>query len=178
MRAVGSQPIDQLKRNVVTLAKAAKIMKLPVLFLAAPLPGDGAIYFPELLGVFPEPEMIQHKTNNSWLDSHAREKIKGLGKKNLVFAGIATDVGAGLAAMSAKAEGYNSFLLGDCSGTLNPSLEQMAFLRLSSAGVQLLGWTGFIGEVQEDYHAEDGRELLKLIGETLAQKSGPFAEHQ
>ena len=68
--AFGVQSIDRqtLKNNVVALAKAAKIFKIPTTITTVETDGFSGNTYPELLAVFPENKILERTSMNSWDD--------------------------------------------------------------------------------------------------------------
>ena len=160
--AIQSMDQQDLKQNAIALAKVCTILQLPVVIAAADIPGDRGTVFPELVEQLPNAKHIKHGTNNSWETPEFVAEIQRLGRKHLVMAGLATDVGLRLPAIS----GYQVSAIVDVSGTLNERIEQAAWMRMMQAGVILTSWTGFTGEIQHNYTQPPGSELLKIIGES------------
>lgn len=101
--------------------------------------------------------------NNSWENPDFVSAIAKTGRKHLVMAGLATDVGLCLPAISAVQAGHQVYAIVDVSGTLNPRIEQAAWMRMMQAGVSLTSWTAFTGEIQHNYTQPPGAELLLTI---------------
>src|SRR6266568_1976664 len=66
--AFGVQSIDRqmLKNNVVGLAKAAKVFKIPTTITAVESASFSGYTYPELLDVFPEKPVLERTSMNSW----------------------------------------------------------------------------------------------------------------
>ena len=66
--AFGVQSIDRqtLKNNVVGLAKAAKILNIPTTITTVETESFSGNTFPELLAVFPENDILERTSMNSW----------------------------------------------------------------------------------------------------------------
>ena len=169
--AVQSMDQQDLKQNAIALAKVCTVLQLPVIIAAAEIPGDRGTALPELVDQLPNATHIKHATNNAWETPEFVAEIQRLGHKHLVMAGLATDVGLCLPAISAVADGYQVSAIVDVSGTLNERIEQAAWMRMTQAGVILTSWTGFTGEIQHNYTQPPGSELLKIIGESSHFKS-------
>ncbi|SRR5579883_1131224 len=99
------QSMDQLelKRNAIALAQVCTILQLPVIIAAADIMGDRGQVLPELIDRLPDAIRINHATNNSWETPDFVRAIEQTGCKTLVMAGLATDVGLCLPAISAVA---------------------------------------------------------------------------
>lgn len=90
---VGSMDQQELTRNAIALAKVCTILQLPVILSSVDIQGDRGTVLPELNHILPDVIQIKHATNNSWETPEFVNVIEEIGCKNLVMAGLATDVG-------------------------------------------------------------------------------------
>src|ERR1700752_1996391 len=76
--AFGVQSIDRqtLKNNVVGLAKAAKVFKIPTTITTVESPSFPGYPYPELLDVFPDAKLLERPSMNSWDDQKVRDALK------------------------------------------------------------------------------------------------------
>src|SRR5256885_859503 len=90
--AFGVQSIDRqaLKNNVVGLAKAAKIFKIPTTITTVETESFSGYTYPELLDVFPNQKVLERTSMNSWDDQKVRDALKANGRKKVVVAGLWT----------------------------------------------------------------------------------------
>lgn len=108
--------------------------------------------------------------------------MKATGKKQLIIAGVVTEVCVAFPALSAIEEGYEVFVITDASGTFNPITRDAARDRMSQAGVQLMSWFGAACELHRDWrndveglatlfsnHIPDYRNLMTSFN-TLTRK--------
>src|SRR6201982_1670988 len=81
--AFGVQSIDRqvLKNNVVALAKAAKVFKIPTIITTVETQGFSGYTYPELLDVFPDTKLLERTSMNSWDDKKVRDALKSNGRK-------------------------------------------------------------------------------------------------
>ena len=175
LETVGSSPREALVKNLCGLVDAAAIMRIPVVLATAPLSPPASRLPPELASRLSNALQAEHSTNNCWQTESFRRLVEKTGRKVLALAGIATDVGVGLTALSAQAAGYEVYVIFNACGTLDAGSEQAALLRLATAGVSVCSWVAFCGEIQQDYaRAPEGPELRRLIGRSTGL-GGPFS---
>jgi nicotinamidase-related amidase len=148
LSSVGSIPQAELRTNAGAMAELCRLLDLPVVLARAPLPGTAGTLLPEVAAHAEGFTRVEHATNDSWETPGFVDAVRATGRRQLVFAGIATDVGVGLTALSAVRAGYQVAVLTDVSGTIHVRAEQTAWLRLAQAGVILTTWSGFAGEEQ------------------------------
>jgi nicotinamidase-related amidase len=174
LSTIQSMDRQELKENAIALAKVCQILKLPVIFAAADIPGHSGEFLPELTELLPDAIHVKHATNNSWETPEFVAQIVQIDRPYLIMAGLATDVGLCLPAIAAVKAGYTVYAIVDVSGTLNSRIEQAAWLRMTQAGVVLTSWTAFTGEIQRNYTRSPGSQLRQVIAERLQMQSSPF----
>ena len=107
---------------------------------------------PELKELFPDAPYIPRPGQiNAWDNSDFVEAIKATGRKQLIMAGVVTDVCVTFPALSAIAEGFDVFVVTDASGTFDQTVQQAAWARMSAAGVQLMNWFSVACELHRDW---------------------------
>jgi nicotinamidase-related amidase len=94
MMTLGVSNIDRqlLVNNVVMLAKGAKEYGVPVILTAVETEFFSGYIRPELMDVFPGQQPKERSSMNSWDDEKFREVLRAAGKKNIVTAGLWTEV--------------------------------------------------------------------------------------
>src|SRR3977135_374336 len=93
--AFGVQSIDRqtLKNNVVALAKAARIFKVPTTITSVETQSFSGYTYPELLDVFPDKPVLERTSMNSWDDKKVRDALKANGRTKVVVSGLRHEVG-------------------------------------------------------------------------------------
>lgn len=143
---------DDFKNNVLALADAAKYFNLPTILTTSFEDGPNGPLVPELKALFPDAPYIARPGNiNAWDNPDFVSAVKATGKKQLLIAGIVTEVCVAFPALSALEEGYEVFVVCDASGTFNQTTRDAAWARMSSAGAQLLTWFGAACELHRDW---------------------------
>jgi nicotinamidase-related amidase len=102
------------RRRVVELAATARRLRLPTIVTAIGIDTLGPV-IPELTTAFEEAPHIARTTVNAWDDERIRDAIESAGRKKLIVAGSAADVGVALCATSAIAAGYDVYVPIDAS---------------------------------------------------------------
>src|SRR4030081_1763060 len=92
--AFGVQSIDRqtLKNNVVALAKAAKVFKVPTTITSVETESFSGYTYPELLDVFPDKPVLERTSMNSWDDKKERDAPRAKGRNKVVVWGLWVDV--------------------------------------------------------------------------------------
>lgn len=143
---------DKFKNNVLALADMAEYFKLPTILTTSFENGPNGPLVPELKAQFPDAPYIARPGNiNAWDNEDFVKAVKATGKKQLIIAGVVTEVCVAFPALSAIEEGFDVFVITDASGTFNPLTRDAAWDRMSRAGVQLMTWFGAACELHRDW---------------------------
>lgn len=143
---------DEFKNNVLALADIAKYFKLPTILTTSFEDGPNGPLVPELKELFPEAPYIARPGNiNAWDNEDFVKAVKATGKKQLLIAGVVTEVCVAFPTLSALEAGYEVFVVTDASGTFNKTTREAAWHRMSAAGAQLMTWFGVAGELHRDW---------------------------
>jgi len=143
---------DKFKNNVLALADLANYFKLPTILTTSFENGTNGPLVPELKETFPDaPYIARPGQINAWDNEDFVKAVKATGKKQLIVAGVVTEVCVAFPALSALEEGYEVFVVTDASGTFNEVTRHSAWNRMSAAGAQLMTWFGVACELHRDW---------------------------
>ncbi|MDQ8936000.1 isochorismate family cysteine hydrolase YcaC [Acinetobacter rudis] len=143
---------DKFKNNVLALAAAAKYFNLPTILTTSFEQGPNGPLVPELKDMFPDaPYIARPGQINAWDNEDFVQAVKATGKKQLIIAGVVTEVCVAFPALSALAEDFDVFVITDASGTFNQLTRDSAWDRMSNAGAQLMTWFGAACELHRDW---------------------------
>ncbi|WP_303760331.1 isochorismate family cysteine hydrolase YcaC [Alcanivorax jadensis] len=143
---------DKFKNNVLALADLAKYFNLPTILTTSFEDGPNGPLVPELKEIFPDaPYIARPGQINAWDNEDFVNAVKATGKKQLIIAGVVTEVCVAFPALSALEEDFEVFIVTDASGTFNPMTRDAAWDRMTSAGAQLMTWFGTACELHRDW---------------------------
>ena len=155
---------DEFRNNVLALAEAAKFFGLPTILTTSFEAGPNGVLIPELKALFPDAPFIPRPGQiNAWDNEDFVKAVKQTGKKQLVIAGVVTDVCVAFPTLSALREGYQVFVVADASGTFNRSVRDAALMRMQQAGAVMTSWFAVACELQRDWR-RDMEGLAALLG--------------
>lgn len=77
--------------NATGLAKVAKAFGVPTT-LTSVLAARGGLIFSQITDVFPDQEVIDRTLINTWQDPRVVDIVKATGRKQLIMAGLWTEV--------------------------------------------------------------------------------------
>jgi len=167
--AFGVQSIDRqtLKNNVVALAKAAKVFKIPTTITTVESEGFSGNTYPELLTVFPENKILERSSMNSWDDLNVRDALASNDRKKLVVSGLWTEVCNLTFALSClKDTDYTIYMVADASGGTSVDAHKYAMDRMVQAGVVPVTWQQVLLEWQRDWARKETYDaVIKIVQE-------------
>jgi len=157
----------EFKNNVLALADVAKFFELPTILTTSFEDGPNGPIVPEFKEVFPDSPLIARPGQiNAWDNEDFVKAIEKTGRKQLIIAGVVTDVCVAFPALSAIEAGYEVFVVTDASGTFNEAVRQAAWTRMANAGVQLMNWFSVACELHRDWR-NDVEGLGALLSEHI-----------
>jgi len=142
----------EFKNNVLATAAAGAYFNLPAVLTTSFENGPNGPLVPELKEIFPEAAYIARPGQiNAWDNADFVKTVKDTGRRQLIIAGVVTEVCVAFPALSAIEEGYEVFVVTDASGTFNEVTRHTAWLRMQAAGVQLINWFAMACELHRDW---------------------------
>ncbi|WP_161867856.1 isochorismate family cysteine hydrolase YcaC [Pseudomonas yangonensis] len=158
---------DKFKNNVLALADLAKFFNLPTILTTSFETGPNGPLVPELKEMFPDaPYIARPGQINAWDNEDFVKAIKATGKKQLIIAGVVTEVCVAFPALSAIEEGFDVFVVTDASGTFNQITRDSAWQRMTQAGAQLMNWFAVACELHRDWR-NDVEGLAKICSDHI-----------
>ncbi len=142
----------EFKNNVLALAASAKYFGLPTIITTSFENGPNGPLVPEIKEMFPRAPYIARPGNiNAWDNEEFVQAVRETDRRQLIIAGVVTEVCVAFPALSAVEAGYEVFVVTDASGTFNETTRHAAWARMAAAGVQLMSWFGTACELHRDW---------------------------
>ena len=154
--------------NVVGLAKASRVFNVPTVLTTVVKDRGGKLLKP-LHDVFPDQEPIDRTFINTWEDQKVVDVVKKSGRKQLIIAGLWTEICLAMPAIQAAGEGWDVYGVTDASGGVSLESHEMAVLRMVQAGVTPITWLAVVSEWQRDWAREESAQAL---GSQVLEHSG------
>jgi nicotinamidase-related amidase len=143
---------ERFTNNVLALADAAKFFGLPTILTTSFEQGPNGPLMPELKALFPDaPYIARPGQINAWDNEDFVKAVKATGKKQLIIAGVVTEVCVAFPVLDAIEAGFEVFVITDASGTFNELTRDSAWHRMTAAGAQLMTWFGMACELHRDW---------------------------
>jgi len=170
---VGSLELDEIKKNTVALARAAQQTGMPLILTSSMEDQAQGPLFEELIQAVPEAyesRILRAGVVDSMKDENFAAAVKATGRKNIIIAGITTDVCVVYPAITALSEGYNVQVVVDGSGSPTTLADETALRRMESHGVTLTSTNQLIAELAQDWSSENGGKLIQVLFEEILSK--------
>src|SRR6201997_935702 len=168
-------PVAELKNNVVSLAKAMRILKLPIIVTTTSRDSMWGPTFPELVQALPEVDIIDRASVNAWDDPKVSKAIEATGRKKLIFAGVSLEVCAAFPAITAIGRGYEAYVAVDACGTFSQTKHEAGLLRMQQAGVILSDYATLAIEILKDNGRQGGGAVYEALAMPFAVLVGQIA---
>ena len=153
--------------NATALAKAAKVFKVPTI-LTSVVSDRGGRIFPQITDVFPGQEVIDRTFINTWEDKNVVDVVKATGRKQLIMAGLWTEICVAMPAIQALGEGWDVTVITDASGAVTVEAHQVAIQRMIAAGANMMTWMALAAEWQRDWARS---ETAMALNDVILQHS-------
>lgn len=155
-----------LINNVLLLAKAAKIFKVPTILTTVETKGFSGNMLPQLLDIFPDQQPIERTSMNSWEDEKFVAAVQATGKKKLILSALWTEVCLTFPALEAIKAGYEVYAVEDASGGTSATAHNAAMRRVEQAGAVPMTSLQVLLEYQRDWaHKETYNDVMGVVKE-------------
>lgn len=160
---------------VAGLSKAAKVFKVPTI-LTTVVEERGGLIIKQIQDIFPEQKPINRTFINTWQDPNVTDLVAKSGRKQLIIAGLWTEVCVAMPAIQAAGEGYDVFVVTDACGAVSVEAHDMAVRRMVQHGVTPVNWLAVASEWQRDWaRTETAVQLASVLVDHAGGSGVAFA---
>jgi nicotinamidase-related amidase len=165
--AFGVSSIDRqtLLNNAVALAKTAIAFGVPVVVSTSASKVYSGPLMPPLAKALPAARVIERKNMNLWEDETAHVAVVATNRRTLLVAGLLTEACVSFPVLSALAEGYAVYVVGDACGGLTAVSHELALRRMEASGARMTSWIQLLLEFQRDWTRHDTYDAARAIVE-------------
>ncbi len=165
---VQTQSPPEFINNVRALVRIAQIYKLPSIITTSAADGPNGPIMPAVAEGLPEATIVHRPGEiNAWDNKDFVAAVKKTGRKQLLIAGISTEVCLAFVSLSAREAGHDVYAVLDASGTWNKLVEGAAIARMVQAGIVPMTWVGVGAELLVDWRSATGQAHGKLMADYL-----------
>ncbi|TBU56177.1 ycaC protein [Dichomitus squalens] len=168
-------PVD-VKSSILAHAALGKIFGLPTVLTTSTETGPNGPLPAEIIAMHPDAPYIKRQGEvNAWDNADFRAAVEATGKKQVILAGITTDVCTAFLALSLVEAGYTVFANSDASSTFDVKTATEANQRMRKAGVQVLSMFAVALELMRDWRNTPGTKEMMPFFDTYLPEYGFLA---
>ena len=151
--AFATKSIDlvALRNNAAMVAKAAKEFQVATILTTVAEKSFSGPIFEEIKNVFPDENIVDRTSMNTWEDSRIAELVNAKGKDRIVLAGLWTSVCIVGPAISALEQGFEVYVIADACGDVSAEAHQHAMERMIQMGARPMTSLQYLLELQRDW---------------------------
>jgi nicotinamidase-related amidase len=154
-----------LVENIVSVAKTAKLFRLPIILSTVNVKsGKNPPTIPQLTEVLGNIPSFDRTQINAWEDSEFLAAVKATDRKKLIMTALWTEACLTFPTLDALREGYEVYPVVDAVGGTSLEAHRAALERVTRAGAQPVSWVQLMCELQRDWaRTETAAPLAKLL---------------
>ncbi|KAF8248513.1 Isochorismatase hydrolase [Wilcoxina mikolae CBS 423.85] len=154
---VRDQTPEAYRNALLAHSAIGPLFNLPTILTTSASTGPNGPLPKEILQMHPTAPLISRQGEvNAWDNAEFRAAVKATGKKQIILAGITTDVCATFLALSLREAGYEVWANSDASGTFSTRIAEEANFRMRDAGVTVTGTFAIVCDLMRDWRNTPG----------------------
>lgn len=172
--AFATKSIDAitLRNNAALVASAAKGFHVSTVLTTVAEKSFSGPMFSEIRDVFPEKQLYDRTSMNTWEDAATVAAISAMGKDRLVLCGLWTSVCIVGPSLSAIDQGFEVYVIADACGDVSTEAHDRAMDRMVQAGVSPMTSVQYMLELQRDWARTETYEMTTGIARKYAGSYG------
>ncbi|WDR87614.1 isochorismatase family protein [Burkholderia ambifaria] len=163
---VTSTSFDEMKRNAIILAKAAKILNIPTVLTSSMEEAAQGPLLSELEAILPDEFAARIKRAgivNAMDDETFAAAVKATGRTKFILAGVTNDVCTVYPALTLVGQGHEVQVVADAGGSPSKIADDIALRRMERAGVTLTSTNQLIAELAGSWSTPEGGQLVQAL---------------
>lgn len=163
-RTVTSSTPEEINLNVIALCKLARAYDVPVIVSTVGVDmGVNTGTAAEIMAELPGVGEIDRTGVNAWEDEEFRQAVAATGRRNIVMAGLWTEVCLTFPTLDMQAEGYHVYPVADAVGGISPVAHDRAIERMQAAGATPITAIQFGSELMRNWARESSDRFRKVL---------------
>lgn len=161
---VTSSTKEEIDLNVIALCKLATAYDVPVIVSTVAVDmGVNEGTAKDIMAELPGIGEIDRTGVNAWEDEEFRKAIEATGRKNIVMAGLWTEVCLAFPTLDMQAEGYHVYPVADAVGGVSPTAHAHALERMQAAGATPITAIQFGSELMRNWARGSSDRFRKVL---------------
>lgn len=141
----------ELRNNAGLVAHAAKVFNVSTIITSVAEKSFSGPVFDEIKEAFPDADVIDRTTMNTWEDERIAAQVNAFGKPRIVLAGLWTSVCIVEPALSALDQGFEVYVVADACGDVSTEAHERSMERMVQAGARPMTALQYLLELQRDW---------------------------
>jgi nicotinamidase-related amidase len=170
MSWVRSTDFDDMKRNALALAKAAKTLDMPLILTSSLEDQAQGPLLKELEEIAPDEyaNRIQRVgVVNAMDDPNFQAAVTAANRPNLIMAGVTNDVCTVYPTLTALDAGYRVQVVADAGGSMSKSADDVALRRMELAGAGITSANMILTELARNWASPAGQKVIPIVAELI-----------
>jgi nicotinamidase-related amidase len=169
-------PIAELKNDVVSLAKAMRILKVPIVVSTTARDSMWGPIFPELVEALPDTRLLIGHLSMLGMTPKVTAAIEATGRRKLIFAGVSLEVCEAFPAIAAVGKGYEAYVPVDACGTFSQTKREAGLIRMLQAGAIVSDYAILAVEILKYNNRPDAGAVYGALAMPFAVLVGQIAQ--
>ena len=163
--AVRSMDRDLLLKNMVSIAKIAKLFGVPIVHSTINVKtGRGQPTLPPLAEVLADNPPLDRTTTNAWEDPDFLAAVRATGRRKLIICALWTEICMAFPALDAMREGYEVYPVVDAIGGTSVEAHRAGLDRVVQGGARPVSWVALAVELQRDWaRLETVQQVVQIV---------------
>ena len=149
--ATKSISAELLRNNAALVANAAAGFNVSTILTTVAVDSFSGPMFSEITDAFPNQQLLDRTSMNSWEDAAVIDEVNRIGKERLVFAGLWTSVCIVGPVASAIDQGFDVYFISDACGDISEEAHERAVERMIQLGAKPMTSLQYLLELQRDW---------------------------
>ena len=163
-RTVTSSSVDEINLNVIALCELARAYDIPVIISTVGVDmGVNTGTAAEIMAELPGVTEIDRSGVNAWEDEEFRNTVAATGRRNIVMAGLWTEVCLTFPTIDMQAEGYHVYPVADAVGGISPVAHDRAIERMQAAGATPITAIQFGSELMRNWARDSSQKFREVL---------------
>ena len=163
-RTVTSSSREEIDLNVIALCKFVRAYDLPVIVSTVGVDmGVNTGTATEIMAELPGVAEIDRTGVNAWEDEEFRTAVENSGRRNVVMAGLWTEVCLTFPTLDMQAAGFNVYPVADAVGGISPVAHDTALERMRAAGATPITAIQFGSELMRNWARDDSHKFREVL---------------
>ncbi len=130
---------------------------------------------PEISDLAPEAFARRYKRGGElscWDATDLRDGVQALGRRNIILAGLTTDICLFWAAIDASTLGYRVMVVADACGTMSALGDTLTYDRLRGHGITVTVVNQAVTELVSNFGTPEGQKAQQIMADEIISKLG------